>query len=281
MFSTFAAYGFFFICLAAVSAMLAVMLAGVYWRRGPVTGLLTLGAVSLAGTWVLSGDFTIPIVVLCAVLIHGAEREWSISAVIWRAFGFNTLVITAWMVMVYFALQARPAAAAEIESLLAELQVSRWMIASAPGFLIGAQFIAAWLALVLAAGSHSDLWTRESLQEWELPWGLIWALIGCGFGLLGSLQGWIRFSEDSLVPTVFASGVVVGASLFLVQGLLVGLVAMRTWKLPVWLGVLSVLALWHFLPLVGIAEIWGDFRGRMRAYAARREEERGPGGGDF
>ena len=281
MFSTLAAYGFFFICLSAISAMLAAMLAGVYWRSGPVAGLITLGGLGLAGTWVLSGDFTIPIVVLAAVLIHAVDRRWSLSRAIWQAFALNALVILAWLVMVYLAFQARPYATAEIEEMLRELEVEPWMVGSAPGFLLASQFIAAWMGVLFSSSGRADLWPRQQVQDWEVPWYLIWVLIGCGFGVWGLLQGMIADTEDGILQAVFASGAVLAASWFLVQGFLVGVVALKTWKLPAWLGILAMLSMWHFLPLLGVAEIWGGFRARMRAAAAAREEGRKRDDRDF
>lgn len=281
MFSILAAYGFFFILLAAISAMLAAMLAGVYWRSGPVVGLITLGALGLAGTWVLSGDFTIPIVVLAAVLVHAVDRRWSLSRTIWQAFALNALVILAWLVMVYLAFQARPYAAMEIEEMLGELEVKPWMVGVAPGFLLAGQFVAAWMGVLFTSSGRSDLWPQQQVQDWEVPWYAVWVLIGCGFGIWGLLAGLIQDSEDGTLLAFFSSGAVLAASWFLVQGFLVGVVAMKTWKLPAWLGILAMLSMWHFLPLVGVAEVWGGFRPRMRAAAAAREERRKRGGGDF
>ena len=279
--SNFGAYGVSIVIMALISAMFAYALAGVYWRSGSLVGLLTMGTLSVASAVLVGSELTLPVFLLALVLIHAVERRWSLSKAIWSAFAVNAAVTTVWMSVVLVALSAEPsvaASAAEVDAMLAEIGLDPWIVAAVPGLLLAGYFISAWLAVALVSGSREDLWPRRAVQDWQVPWLLVWVLIVCGFGAVGVFEGLIHDRDDGVLRTLFMSGAVLAGSWFLVQGFLVAVVAIQTLRLPVWLAVLGIFLMGNALPLVGVAEIWGGFREKLRQIAEAREKAHRDGG---
>jgi len=264
------------VLLAFVWAFFASVFAGVYWRSGPGMGLGFLALICTVIALLVSSELAAPIVVLTAVLIHGAEKRWSFSRAIWGGFGFNLLVTFLWMGIYAVLLTQEPEFGMvrdpEAEALLAKLGFGPWVYAAMPGFYYGGLFIASWLGVSLAAGSHRELWSRKTVLDWQVPWQLVWVFIGCGFGAVAIYLGILHDREDALLQYVFTSGAVLAASWFLVQGFLVVAVAIQVLRVPVWLGLLGLFLMGNALPVIGVAEIWGGFRERLWKLAEAREK---------
>lgn len=274
---------------AAALGGISVLVALVYLRGGARVGLPLLLLLGLAGTLRMGGEVAIPAVLFSVLLIVAAQQTWSLSRTIWTSFGvLSCMSLVYWIAL--FVLLGETEIAVPIHAMVAEMGANlqegarnmggseltaaaaardmvasiSWAIAALPGFSVGSDFLVCWWGTLLLFLTRRPLWSREEFLYWQLPWPLIWVLVLSGGALLAAAKEMAGPVPVRLLEIFGTSGIALSAIWFLVQGFLVGLVALERWRVPRWLGVPGLVLLWQPLLLLGLVEIWVDLRGRMR-----------------
>lgn len=146
--------------------------------------------------------------------------------------------------------------AAEFEQLFAAMRATVPVIM--PGMLVVSAITIVWANMTLAGGllARRGYPSWPPFASWRLPEVLVWPLIAAGFMLF----------TGGLVRSAALNVVLVLATLFQVQGVSVALHLLGRWNVPRPVRVLLLFVVMIqaygivLLALLGVADIWADFR---------------------
>jgi len=135
-----------------------------------------------------------------------------------------------------------------------------------PALLLSSAIITVWLNIALARWllrrKNPALAGPDELKNWRLPDLLVWPLILAGFALLAT---------DEKLNTLGLNAGLALMVLYLSQGLAVAASLMQRWSLPPLIRAITYALLFiqlyglAFLSLLGLADVWADFRKQRQA----------------